>query len=39
MMHAQWKRAPWRRRTPGADVREFVDVTRQRDCAPHVAQT
>jgi hypothetical protein len=42
MMHAPWKRAPWRRRTLGADkgydVREFVDVTRELGCAPHIAQ-
>jgi hypothetical protein len=42
MMHAQWKRAPRRRRTLGADkaydVRECVDVTRELGCAPHVAQ-
>ena len=34
--------APWRRRTLSADkaydVREFVDVTRELGCAPHVAQ-
>jgi transposase len=33
MFPAQWKRAPWRRRTVGGgkayDVREFVDVTRE----------
>jgi hypothetical protein len=42
MLHAQWKRAPWRRRTVGADkaydVREFIDVTRDLGCTPHVAQ-
>ena len=42
MVHAPWKRAPWRRRTIGADknydVREFIDVTRQLGCTPHVAQ-
>jgi hypothetical protein len=42
MMHAQWKRVPWRRRTLAADkaydVREFVDVTRELGCTPHVAQ-
>jgi transposase len=42
LMHAQWKRAPWRRRTLGADkaydVHEFIDVTRDLGCTPHVAQ-
>jgi hypothetical protein len=42
MMQAQWMRAPWRRRTLGADkgydVREFVDLTRERGTTPHVAQ-
>jgi transposase len=42
MLHAQWKRAPWRRRTVGADklydVREFVDVTRELGTTPHIAQ-
>ena len=42
MVQAQWKRAPWRRRTLGADkaydVREFVDVTRDLGTTPHVAQ-
>jgi transposase len=42
MLHAQWQRAPWRRRTLGADkaydVREFVDVTRALGCTPHVTQ-
>jgi DDE family transposase len=42
MLHAQWKRAPWRRRTVGADkaydVREFIDITRDLGCTPHVAQ-
>jgi transposase len=42
MMHTQWKRSPWRRRTLAADkaydVREFVDVARELGCTPHVAQ-
>jgi transposase len=42
MVHAQWKRAPWRRRTLGADkaydVHEFIDVARELGCTPHVAQ-
>ncbi len=42
MVHAQWKRAPRRRRTIGADkaydVREFIDVTRELGCTPHVTQ-
>jgi transposase len=42
MLHAQWKRAPWRRRTVGGDkgydVREFVDVTRELGTTPHIAQ-
>jgi transposase len=42
MLHAQWQRAPGRRRTVGADkaydVRDFVDVTRELGCTPHVTQ-
>jgi transposase len=42
MLHGQWTRAPWRRRTVGADkaydVREFIDVTRALGCTPHVTQ-
>ena len=42
MLHAEWKRAPWRQRTVGADkaydVREFIDVTRELGCTPHVTQ-
>jgi transposase len=42
MVQAQWERAPGRRRTLGADkaydVREFVDVTRELGCTPHVTQ-
>ena len=42
MLHAQWKRAPGRRRTVGGDkhydVREFVDVTRALGTTPHVTQ-
>jgi transposase len=42
MLHAQWKRAPNRRRTVGADkaydVREFIDLTRELGTTPHVTQ-
>ena len=42
MLHAQWKRAPNRRRTVGADkaydVRDFIDVTRELGTTPHVTQ-
>ena len=42
MLHAQWKRAPGRRRTIGADkaydVHAFIDVTRELGCTPHVTQ-
>lgn len=42
MLEAQWKRAPGRRRTVGADraydVREFVDVARELGTTPHVTQ-
>jgi transposase len=42
MLHAQWKRAPGRRRTVGADkgydVREFVDLARELGATPHIAQ-
>jgi hypothetical protein len=42
MLHAQWQRAPGRRRTLGADkaydVRDFIDVTRELGCTPHVTQ-
>ncbi len=42
MLHAQWKRAPGRRRTVGADkgydVRDFVDTTRALGATPHVTQ-
>jgi transposase len=42
LLHAQWRRAPWRRRTLGADkaydVHEFIDGTRDLGCTPHVAQ-
>ena len=42
MVHAQWERAPGRHRTIGADkaydVRDFVDVTRELGCTPHVTQ-
>ena len=42
MLHAQWQRAPGRRRTVGADkaydVREFIDLSRELGTTPHVAQ-
>jgi transposase len=42
MLHAQWKRAPSRRRTLGADkaydVQAFVDVVRDLGATPHVSQ-
>jgi len=42
MLHAQWRRAPGRRRTVGADkgydVREFVDLARELGTTPHVTQ-
>jgi Transposase DDE domain len=42
MLHVQWKRAPNRRRTVGADkaydVREFIDLTRELGTTPHVTQ-
>jgi hypothetical protein len=42
MLHAQWKGAPNRRRTVGADkgydVREFVDLMRELGATPHVTQ-
>jgi transposase len=42
LLHAQWKRAPGRRRTVGGDknydVREFVDVTRELGTTPHITQ-
>jgi transposase len=42
MLHAQWKRAPNRRRTVGADkgydVRAFIDLARELGATPHVAQ-
>jgi transposase len=42
MLHAQWKRAPGRRRTVGADkgydVQEFVDLARELGTTPHVTQ-
>jgi transposase len=42
MLHAQWERAPQRRRTVGADkgydVREFVDLARELGVTPHVSQ-
>jgi transposase len=42
MLHAQWQRAPGRRRTVGADkaydVHEFIDLTRELGTTPHIAQ-
>jgi transposase len=42
MLHAQWQRAPGRRRTVGADkaydVREFIELRRELATTPHVAQ-
>jgi transposase len=42
MLHAQWKRAPGRRRTLGADkaydVHGFIDVVRDLGTTPHVTQ-
>lgn len=42
MVHDQWQRAPWRRRTLGADKAYdsvgFVDVMRELNTTPHVTQ-
>jgi transposase len=42
MLHAQWQRAPGRRRTVGADkaydVREFIELSRELGTTPHVTQ-
>lgn len=42
MIHNQWERAPWRRRTLGADKGydsfEFVNPMRELDTTPHVTQ-
>ncbi len=42
MLHAQWQRAPRRRRTVGADkaydVRDFVELARELGTTPHVTQ-
>lgn len=42
MVHAQWQRAPGRRRTVGADKAydtfEFVDLMRELNTTPHVTQ-
>jgi hypothetical protein len=42
MVHAQWQRAPWRRRTLGADKGydsfDFVDLMRELGTTPHVTQ-
>jgi transposase len=42
MVHDQWHRAPWRRRTLGADkgydTFDFVDLMRELNTTPHVTQ-
>lgn len=42
MVHDQWQRAPWRRRTLGADngydYPQFVGLKRELDVTPHVTQ-
>jgi transposase len=42
MVHEQWQRAPWRRRTLGADkgydTFEFVNLMRELGTTPHVTQ-
>ena len=42
MMHEQWHRAPWRRRTLGADkaydTLDFADLMRELNTTPHVTQ-
>jgi transposase len=42
MIHAQWREAPWRRRTLGADkgydTFDFVDLARELGTTPHVTQ-
>jgi transposase len=42
MVHDQWQRAPWRRRTLGADKAydslDFVDLMRELNTTPHVTQ-
>jgi transposase len=42
MVHEQWQRAPWRRRTLGADKAydtfDFVDLMRELNTTPHVTQ-
>jgi transposase len=42
MVHAQWQRAPWRRRTLGADkgydTFDFVELMRELGTTPHVTQ-
>ena len=42
MIHAQWRAAPWRRRTLGADkgydTFDFVDLARELGTTPHVTQ-
>jgi hypothetical protein len=42
MVNEQWQRAPWRRRTLGADKAydtfDFVDLMRELNTTPHVTQ-
>jgi transposase len=42
LMHAQWRRAPWRRRTLGGDkgydTFAFVELQRELNTTPHVTQ-
>jgi hypothetical protein len=42
LVHEQWNRAPWRRRTLGADKAydtfDFVDLMRELNTTPHVTQ-
>jgi transposase len=42
MIHAQWREAPWRRRTLGADkgydTFDFVELARELGTTPHVTQ-
>jgi hypothetical protein len=42
MVHEQWRQAPWRRRTLGADkaydIQDFVEFARELNTTPHVTQ-
>lgn len=42
MVHEQWRRAPWRRRTLGADKAydtfDFIDLMRELGTTPHITQ-